>query len=58
SKKMYLAACYPGITPEKIQQETGFTLDLSRAVVSAPPTTSELEVLRQRCDPQRLILGE
>ena len=56
SKKMYLAACYPGILPERIQKETGFTLDLSQAEEVPPPTTQELEILRQRCDPQRLIL--
>lgn len=58
SKKMYLAACYPDITPEKIQQETGFTIDLDRATVCPPPTTLELKILRERCDPQRLILGQ
>ncbi len=57
SKKMYLAACYPGITPEKIQQETGFAIDLSRAVEFSPPTIKELKILRERCDPQGLILN-
>ena len=56
SKEMYLAACYPGITPEEIQHATGFTLDLNRAKTALPPTISELEILRKRCDPQRLIL--
>jgi glutaconate CoA-transferase subunit B len=56
SKEMYLAACYPGITPEEVQQETGFTLDLNRAETATPPTILELEILRKRCDPQRLIL--
>ncbi len=56
SKEMYLAACYPGITPEKVQQETSFTINLNRIEVSLPPTTTELEILRKRCDPQRLIL--
>ena len=57
SKKMYLAACYPGVTPEAVQQKTGFALDLKRAERVPPPTTSELKILRQRCDPQRLILN-
>lgn len=56
SKKMYLAACYPGVTPEDIQQNTSFALDLKQAEVFPPPTNTELEILRQRCDPQRLIL--
>ncbi len=57
SKEMYLAAYYPGITRAEVQQETGFTLDLSRAQIAPPPSTSELKILRERCDPQRLILG-
>ena len=57
SKRMYLAACYPGISPEEIQEQTGFKLDPTRAIVCPPPTATELEILRRRCDPQRLILG-
>ncbi|MEA3347871.1 MAG: CoA-transferase [Pseudomonadota bacterium] len=57
SKKMYLAATYPGITAEEIQKNTGFELDLEEARVFSPPTPKELKILRERCDPQRLILG-
>ena len=57
SKQMYLAAAHPGITPEEVQEKTGFTLDLSRAETAMPPTASELKILRERCDPQKLILG-
>ena len=57
SKKMYLAACYPGISPADVERETGFTLDLTRAEKFPPPTIQELKVLRERCDPQRLILN-
>ncbi|MBN2809649.1 MAG: ketoacid-CoA transferase [Deltaproteobacteria bacterium] len=56
SKKMYLAACYPGVTPAEVQENTGFSLDLERAETFPPPTAAELEILRRRCDPQRLIL--
>jgi glutaconate CoA-transferase subunit B len=56
SKKMYLAATYPGITAAEIQQNTGFTLDPGEAEEFSPPTPKELKILRERCDPQRLIL--
>jgi len=56
SKRMYLAACYPGVTPDEVQQNTGFTLDLERTEIFPPPTDDELKILRQHCDPQRLIL--
>ncbi len=56
-RRMYLMAFYPGVSPEEIQQNTGFALDLSRARPCPPPTPEELETLRRHCDPQRLILG-
>ena len=57
SKEMYLAEYYPGIEPEKIAQNTGFAIDISRALPFAPPTDEELRILRDEVDPQRLILG-
>ena len=57
TRRMYLAERYPGVTPELIAGQTGFALDLERAVESAPPSDRELDVLRREVDPQRLILG-
>ncbi len=55
--EMYLAERYEGVTPEQVQENTGFALDASRATVAAPPTDEELRILRDEVDPQRLILG-
>jgi glutaconate CoA-transferase subunit B len=57
SKEMYLAEYYPGIEPEKIVQNTGFPIDISRALPFDPPTGEELRILRDEVDPQRLLLG-
>lgn len=57
SKEMFLKGFYPGISPRRIQECTGFEVDLSRAVEVEPPSYDELEILRKVCDPQRLILG-
>ncbi|BBO81218.1 CoA-transferase subunit beta [Desulfosarcina ovata] len=57
SREMFLAECYPGISVESVQENMGFAVDCSRAVEAQPPTGRELEILRNRCDPQRLILG-
>jgi len=57
TRRMYLEAVFPGSDPEAIQRETGFDLDVSRAREMAPPTAEELRILRETCDPQRLILG-
>jgi glutaconate CoA-transferase subunit B len=57
SKAMYLAEYYPSVSPCRIHENTGFEVDLSRAVESAPPSSEELRILRDEVDPQRLILG-
>ena len=57
TKEMYLEAVYPGVDPEQILEHMEFTVDISRAVEADPPTEEELTILRERCDPQRLILG-
>ena len=56
TREMYLAEYYPGITVDKIVENTGFLVDTSRAVEAAPPTAEELRILREEVDPQKLIL--
>ena len=55
--EMYLAERYEGVTPEHVQENTGFALDCAHATVAVPPTAEELRILRDDVDPQRLILG-
>ena len=57
TRRMYLAEYYENVTPESIVSETGFDLDISRAVAAEPPSPEELDVLRREVDPERLILG-
>jgi glutaconate CoA-transferase subunit B len=57
SKEMYLKHCFPGISPDEILSNMGFTIDVSRMTPVSPPSRNELAVLRDQCDPQRLILG-
>jgi glutaconate CoA-transferase subunit B len=56
-KHMYLAEYYEHSSPEEAAEHTGFELDLSRAGPARPPEPGELDTLRRRIDPQRLILG-
>jgi glutaconate CoA-transferase subunit B len=56
TKSMYLAEYYPGVTIDRIVENTGFKIDVSRAVEAAPPTEEELRILREEVDPQKLIL--
>jgi glutaconate CoA-transferase subunit B len=53
---MYLASYYPGITPQQILDNMEFSVDISMATEAVPPSEMELKILREKCDPQRLIL--
>lgn len=57
SREMYLKSYFPGIKPEAVLDNMGFQVDISRAREFSPPTARELAILREQCDPQRLILG-
>lgn len=56
TKKMYLAAYYPGISKERIIENTGFDIDVYQASESPAPSREELRILREEVDPQKLIL--
>ncbi|MBN1381739.1 MAG: ketoacid-CoA transferase [Deltaproteobacteria bacterium] len=56
TKEMYIAEHYPCVAVEKIKANTGFPIDVSRAVEAAPPAAEELRILREEVDPQKLIL--
>lgn len=56
TRQMYLQGCYPGISPEDILDNMEFAIDTSRAKDVTPPTPEELTLLREKCDPHRLIL--
>jgi glutaconate CoA-transferase subunit B len=56
SKQMYLKGYYPGITPDNILENMEFEIDISRAEEVPAPTSNELKLLREKCDPHRLIL--
>ncbi len=56
TKEMYLAEYYPGISIQKILDNTGFEVNTSRAVEATPPSQEDLRILREEVDPQKLIL--
>jgi glutaconate CoA-transferase subunit B len=58
NKRMYLKGCFPGVHHEDVLDHMQFDVDTERAVHVDPPTEEELRILRNRCDPQRLILGK
>jgi glutaconate CoA-transferase subunit B len=46
-----LRSAHPGVSFAQVREATGFELDVSAAVESAPPTEFELEILRDLVDP-------
>lgn len=57
SKRMFLKEIYPGIHPETIQDLIGFDIDISKAYETPPPKARELKILREKTDPEKLILN-
>jgi glutaconate CoA-transferase subunit B len=55
TKRMYLAEYFPGFTAQAVQDNTGFEMDLSRAVETPNPTPEILDILLNKVDPQRLM---
>ncbi len=57
SRRMRLHSLNPGVTVEKVQENTGFELVMpERAGRNAPPTREELRLLRTEVDPHRLYI--
>ncbi|MFH1153827.1 MAG: CoA-transferase [Pseudomonadota bacterium] len=56
TKQMYLSRYYPGISPQTVLDHMEFPVDISRSRQETPPSAQELSLLREKCDPQRLIL--
>jgi len=56
TKEMYLAGYYPGILLQQILDNMSFGVDVSKAKEIQAPTKNELKILREKCDPQGLIL--
>lgn len=56
--KIYVASIHPDVSPEELQQATGFDLgDLSAVPVTPAPQQWELELLRTQVDPNGVLLG-
>mgnify|MGYP001564586659 CR=1 FL=1 len=51
TKRMYLAGYYPTSSPEDIIENTGFDLDVSRAMVIEEPSSEVIRVMREEIDP-------
>jgi len=54
---LYLASYHPGLSPEKLAENTGFPLDIEGATETATPIPEELRILRVQVDPEGVFLN-
>jgi glutaconate CoA-transferase subunit B len=58
TKRMEVLSLHPGVRLEQVQQATGFPLGVREPMTTtAPPTSTELHILRTEVDPHRYVLG-
>jgi glutaconate CoA-transferase subunit B len=58
TRRMEVVSLHPGVTLEQVQQATSFALGLREPLTTtAPPTETELHILRTEVDPHRYVLG-
>ena len=56
TKRMYLAGYYPTSSPEDVLENTGFDLDVSRAVLLEAPEPSVIKLIREEIDPGQAFI--
>src|SRR5262245_6059304 len=58
TRRMQVLSLHPGVTSDRVQQNTGFTLAYAESLATtAPPSHEELHILREEVDPFRYIIG-
>lgn len=56
TKRMYLAGYYPTSSPDDIIENTGFEIDVSRAVPIEAPSKEVISILRKEIDPKHAFI--
>jgi glutaconate CoA-transferase subunit B len=58
TQEMVLTEIHPGVTVEKVKDNIGWDVKISRKLgTTAPPTEEELRIIRQDLDPGKIHLG-
>lgn len=55
-KRMFLAELFPTATIEQVIENTGFEIDVSRAVPAKEPDEDTIRILTEKVDPMRLMI--
>src|SRR5262245_38765162 len=58
SKRMEVISLHPGVTMERVRENTGFEIGAREPLgTTAPPNDEELRILRDEVDPHRYVIG-
>ena len=58
TKRMQVLSLHPGVTMERVRENTGFAIEAVEGVtMTPPPGDEELRLLREEVDPHRYVLG-
>ena len=55
-KRMYLADLFPGVSEQDVLDNTGFAIDVTRAVPAADPDPEVLRILTEVVDPLHVMV--
>ncbi len=56
TKRMYLAGYYPSSSPEDVIENTGFDIDVSKAVLLEAPDPQVIKMIREEIDPGQVFI--
>ncbi len=56
TKRMYLAGYYPTSSPEMVEENTGFDIDVSKAVKLDAPDPKVIKLIREEIDPGQVFI--
>jgi len=56
TKRMYLAGYYPTSSPKDVEENTGFEIDVSKAVELEAPDPSVIKLIREEIDPGQAFI--
>lgn len=58
TKRMQVLSLHPGVTLDRVRENTGFSLAVAESLATTPPPTErELTILRDEVDPHRYVIG-
>ncbi|MCJ7585864.1 MAG: CoA-transferase subunit beta [Anaerolineales bacterium] len=58
TKEAYLSSFHTGLTAQSVKENTGFELDISKAIETEKPTKEEIHILREVVDPEHIFLKQ